>query len=136
MYLFCAVPLFASAAIIFVYHGWQPALMHLIFSTTATVLLTDGVTADYRVVPFTCPWLPGRENLPYTLALFLAGMAAFSQLLADVDLFLMHDPPRLLVYLVLSLAAFLWLRRLSAEEHEPMVWSDTRGEFDLLRITE
>jgi len=136
MYLFCAIPVLTSAAIISVFHGAQPALMHLTFSLTASVLLIDGVTADFRVVPFTCPWLPGRENLPYTLALFLAGMAAFSQLLAAVDLFLMQDPPRLFVYLALSLAAFLWLRRLRAEDHEPTVWSDTRGEFDLLRIAE
>ena len=136
MYLFCAVPILTSAAIISVFHGGQPALMHLIFSTAASALLIDGVTADFRVVPFTCAWLPGRENLPYTLALFLAGMAAFSQLLAALDLFLMHDPPRLYVFLALAVAAFLWLRRLRAEEHEPMVWSDTRGEFDLLRITE
>jgi hypothetical protein len=136
MYLFCAIPIVGSSVIITVFYGWPPALMHAAFSVTATALLIDGVTADFRVIPFTCAWMPGRQNLPYTLALFLAGMGIFSQLLAAIDLFLMHDPPRLFVYLATAFAGLLWLRRVRAEHHEPMVWSDTRGELDLLRIAE
>jgi len=99
MYLFCAVPIAASAIVISVFYCCSYALMHAAFSVTATALLIDGVTADFRVIPFTCAWLPGRQNLPYTLALFLSGMGIFSQALAAIDLFLMHDPPRLFVYL-------------------------------------
>jgi hypothetical protein len=136
MYLFCAVPIAVSAVVITVFYGWSPALMHAAFSVTATALLIDGVTADFRVIPFTCAWLPGRQNLPYTLALFLSGMGIFSQAFAAVDLFLMHDPPRLFVYLAIAFAGLLWIRRVRAEHQEPMVWSDTRGELDLLRIAE
>ena len=99
MYLFCVFPIAASAIVISVFYCCSYALMHAAFSVTATALLIDGVTADFRVIPFTCAWLPGRQNLPYTLALFLSGMGIFSQALAAIDLFLMHDPPRLFVYL-------------------------------------
>lgn len=136
MYLFVSVPIIVSVVLFAWLYGVAPALMHGIFSSAAAALLIDGITAGFRVIPFTCAWLPGRENLPYTLSLFLAGMAAFSHGLAGLDLFLMHDPPRLAVYLTITTAAFVWLRRARSEEHEPMVWSDTRGEFDLLRISE
>ena len=135
MYLFVAPPILIFTVATGVLHGWGPALMHGVFSAATAFMLTQALTADFRVIPFTSAWMPGQDNLPRTVALWLVGVAAYGQGLAALDLFLMRDPVRLLVFLGASGFA-LYLLRTAPENREPMVWSDTRGDLDLLRIGE
>ncbi|MBC8165567.1 MAG: hypothetical protein H7Y20_06820 [Bryobacteraceae bacterium] len=108
---------------------------HMIFTLCCAAVLIELLTAGFRVIPFTCSWIPGRENLVFAIAVWAAGLLFFGPLLAIIEGFLLLDFWRFLPFLVV-IAAILFAQRYLRKVREPIAWSDTRGEFDLLRIGE
>ncbi|MBC7928633.1 MAG: hypothetical protein H7039_23565 [Bryobacteraceae bacterium] len=128
------VTLLPSMLFGFIY-GWIPALEHIVVVLSASAIVIELLTSEFSVIPFTCSWLPGRENLVLAIAVWTAGLSVFGHLLALVDLYLMQDFARLLVWLTV-IAAVLFGMRNARAGRDDLVWSDTRGELDLLRISE
>ncbi len=128
------LPVIVVATVFFgVAYAWVPALMFGIFAAVMSALLVNSLTSGFRVIPFTCAWMPGRNNLPFALCLWAVGLAVFSHGVGGLGVFLIADPFRLFVFLAAVGVLVLWLRH-SDEGREPMVWADNRGELDLLRI--
>jgi hypothetical protein len=133
MYLFLAPVIVLPSLYFGVAFGWTPALLFAVFAVLVSVILVKGLTSGFRVIPFTCGWLPGRGNLPFTLSLWAIGLVVFSHGLGGLGVFLIQDPFRLFVFTALVVLLGAWLHHWR-EDREPMVWNDTRGELDLLRI--
>lgn len=133
---FFLIPAVALPAILYGFL-YSPAIgvCHLVFATTASAIVIELLTAGFPVVPFTCSWMPGQNNFVFALAVWGAGLGVFGVALAGVEAFLMIDPWRFAGYLGFWAALLWWLRSFRATR-EPLVWSDTRGALDLLRLTE
>ncbi|MDZ4797343.1 MAG: hypothetical protein SGI92_04220 [Bryobacteraceae bacterium] len=135
MYLFL-LPLVATVTMLFGFAwGWAPALRNAVFVMLCSALLIDIMTSGFRVIPFTCSWMPGRDNMPFALCLWAVGLAVFGHGFGGFGLFAIRDPIRLFVFAVVTFAILAGLHH-TREDREPMIWADTRGELDLLRIGE
>ena len=132
---FAAVVIVPSAALLTVTNGPVMAALHFLFLWLAALGLVDILTAGFRAVPFTCAWMPHRNNAVMPLATWIAGLAFFGPGLAGFEkLFLIY--PHRVIWLLAFLAAIGWACRHTEEGRESVAWSDTRGEFELLRITD
>jgi hypothetical protein len=135
--LWCfASPLIAAPAAFFAFrYGMTPALLHLLFATLCTAGLIDLLAAGFRAVPFTCSWLPGRNNLIFAIAGWFAGLVVFGPALAGLDHAFLRAPGSLLVTILIFAGIFVFVRR-GDKSREKVAWADTRDELDLLRLTE
>jgi len=115
--------------------GFLTAAWHTVFVLTVSLIFTEGLTSEFRVIPFTCSWIPGRQNMVFALAVWLTGLGIFGQGLALLEAVLLLDPWRFCPF-ILTAAGIIYGIRSLHETKEPLVWTDTRGELDLLRITE
>ena len=132
---FAAIVIVPSAGVLAFTNGPLMAALHLVFSWLATFGLVDILTVGFRAVPFTCAWMPHRNNAVMPLATWIAGLAFFGPGLAGFEkVFLIY--PQRVIWVVAFLAAIGWACRRTEEVKEVVAWSDTRGEFEMLRITD
>ena len=111
------------------------AFWHSVFAIAASSVLVELLISGFRVIPFTCSWLPGRENIVLAVAVWGAGVLVFGHGLAALEAFLLLDLWRFPIFLCVVAGALYGLGYLHAVR-EPLTWSDTRGDLDLLRLTE
>lgn len=135
--LWCfASPFLVLPAVLFALrYGSGAAALHLLFVTLATAVLIEILTMGFRAVPFTCSWLPGRNNLIFATAGWAAGLAVFGQGLGGFESYFLIAPRALLWFLAVIGAVLFGIRRMR-ETAEKVAWSDTRGDLDLLRLAE
>jgi hypothetical protein len=112
------------------------AIRHLLFVALATALLIEALTIDFRAVPFTCSWLPGSGNPVMTLAMFAAGLVVFGQACAGIEAAMLGGSPLRMLWVVIPMVAGLHAFRRGRTERERVVFTDTRGELELLRIAD
>ena len=111
------------------------AALHLLFVVLATAVLIEILAVGFRAVPFTCSWLPGRNNLIFAAAGWAAGLAIFGPGLAGFESYFLLSPSALLWFLGIVAAVLFGIRRLR-ESADKVAWTDTRGDLDLLRLAE
>lgn len=136
VFAFCIAPLvFLSAAAFAIVAGWTSAALHVLYAVAASALLIELAIMGFRIIPFTCPWLPGSGNIVFALAAWVAGLVAFGQGLGAIEAFALTRPGTYATMMIILIAATVTLRRFKAER-EPIVWADSRGQLDLLRLGE
>ena len=132
---FAAIVIVPSAGVLAFTNGPIMAALHFVFAWLATFGLVDILTVGFRAVPFTCAWMPHRNNAVMPLATWIAGLAFFGPGLAGFEkVFLIY--PHRVIWVIAFLAAIGWACRRTEEGKEVVAWSDTRGEFEMLRITD
>jgi hypothetical protein len=131
------LPLIAASsfALVFV-AGWEMGLRHLLFVALATAILVDFLTIDFRAVPFTCSWLPGSGNPVLTLAIFAMGLIVFGQAGSGIEAVMLRGSPVRMLWVVIPMLGCLYAFRRGRNDRERVVFSDTRGELELLHIAD
>jgi hypothetical protein len=135
MLLFLLPPVILSALAYGLLYASAIGFWHVVFSISVSVLLIEILISGFRVVPFTCSWLPGRDNAIFAVAVWISGLMIFGHGMATVEAYIMLDPRRFGGFYLFLGAALHALHSLR-EVHEPVTWSDTRAELQLLRIGE
>jgi hypothetical protein len=131
-----AAPLIICSSLLFaVIIGAGFAAFHLIYASLTTAVLIEALTADFRVLPFTCLWLPGPKNPAVAAAAWFGGLLFYGQMAGGIENFLRQNPTSMPVVLVFVAGVFVFLRR-AHSANESVVWTDTRGELELLKITD
>jgi hypothetical protein len=90
-----------------------PARTMMTLSTTGLLgaLLIQYVLWDWRRVPFTCTYLPGRRLFAFTVSIFVATFAVFVLAGGGLAAWSTTHPARFLLAVGLLLASFAWSRR-------------------------
>jgi hypothetical protein len=131
-----AAPLVVVPTIVFaIAYDVSAALVHLIYASLCTTALIEAVTWDFRVLPFTCSWLPGTRNPVLGAMVWFAGLITFGQTLGGIEFFFLDKPVGMTVILLIGVMVLVVIRR-SSRSTESIVWSDTRGELELLKISD
>ena len=90
---------------------------------------------DMRTIPFTCTYLPGRENAVFALAVYFVGFLLFAQVAAKFDYWLLVHRNFLLVFLLPVIAGLLAIRYLR-ETNQPIEYEQPSGDLQRLRLSE
>jgi pimeloyl-ACP methyl ester carboxylesterase len=71
LYGFAALPVWIVAAVAYL-AIWEriPAILHLAVMAAIGVVLVERALIEFRKVPFTCSYLPGRSNMRFFLAVY------------------------------------------------------------------
>ena len=109
--------------------GWT-AIPTVILTTLATLILVEFVVSDWRRIPYTCSYLPGKRVLAYTLGVLFASYAVFVFCGAGIIRWAIGGRVRTLIIGGLLLAILLMMRRarlrtrgrlaLEFEDYDPM----------------
>lgn len=106
------VPLFAAMALLFgTLWGWWPALVYLIFSLTLAWLLMEALLLNFRKIPFTCSYLPGKSNMTLRGVFYWVGFTLYAYSMARLELWLLDNPLRLAVFYAMAWAGLIALVR-------------------------
>jgi len=92
---------------------WVPAFQQLIFSLVLSLILIELLLVNFRKIPFTCSYQPGKANMSLLGALYWFAFTTYGYTMAALERWLMHSDTRWLVSFVLffALLAVLKLRR-------------------------
>jgi hypothetical protein len=110
----CAIgPLFAiMLPVELLWFPWQPALFHVAFGITLSLLLIDVMFAGFRKVAFTCSYFPGRMNMVGLAVLYVCGFTFYSSVFAMLEAWLLTEPAAAATFFAVAAAAgFLLARR-------------------------
>jgi hypothetical protein len=94
------------------------AAMHTASVLALSLCLMEALLSGYRKIPFTTYMPEFRQNLPMLCLIHLIGLAAFANIGAGLDQWLLSSPLRALPVAAVALGAWHWNRRrlLSARE--------------------
>ena len=95
------------------------------FSALAALLLVEVIVREWRRIPFTCTYLPGKRVLAYTLGVLFASYAVFVYIGAAVIHWAVASAPHSVVYAGALLTGWLALRR-----ERLRTWAETPLEFE------
>jgi hypothetical protein len=105
----------ASAAAYFLIWPARPAAQHMLVLSLAAVLFVHASLGQFRKIPFTCSYLPGKSNLHVRLGIYGGVLIFASSLCVQIEYFTMPHAVRFATFcLVLSVAAGVAWRRWSA----------------------
>jgi hypothetical protein len=98
----CGVPPFLlfTAIMEFAYWPWAAAAFHLLFETVVSLLLVQVFFSDFRKVPFTCSYFPGKKNLALLAGFYLYGFTTYSSTMVALEKFLMESPVRIIPFAI------------------------------------
>jgi hypothetical protein len=106
--------------------GASRAVMALSAATLLGALLIQIVMQDWRRIPFTCTYLPGRRLFAFTAAIFFGAFVTFVSFGGGMVAWGSTHPSRFVLTFGVLLTAFSWLRRrrLRARGVAPMEFDD------------
>lgn len=125
--LYGIVPALAAALPVqLIVLGTARAAMVLCAATLLGALLIQIVMEDWRRIPFTCAYLPGRRLFAYTVAIFLGTFFGFVSVGGAFAAWGATHPSRFVLVVGVLLTAFSWLRRrrLRVRGEAPMEFAD------------
>jgi hypothetical protein len=112
---FGVAPLFIALSP-FYFAWWSPgaALAHLVFSITISVLLIEVLTMEFRKIPFTCSYPPGKANVTILWVAYWVAFLVYAFAMANLESWMVKRPVRLIpFYLIVAIlfGGFEWWRR-------------------------
>ena len=112
---FGVAPLFVAVSPIY-FVLWRPgvALAHLLFSVTISVLLVEILTMEFRKIPFTCSYPPGKANVTLLWMAYWAAFLLYAFSMANLESWMVKRPVRLIpCYAIVAIifGFFEWWRR-------------------------
>ncbi len=93
--------------------GWRPAFMHLVFSLVLSLILVETLLLNFRKIPFTCSFQPGKANITVLGVLYWFAFTTYAYTMATFERWLLEDGTRWIVFLIMALlvfAAIVWWR--------------------------
>jgi len=111
-----ALPLWAVTAVIYL-AIWpvRAAVGHLVVLAVAGVLLVDLSLHEFRKIPFTCSYLPGKANLKVKFGIYAGAFVFGLSIVAALEYVALRTPVRFLFFLAVALTVAWWAHRRWAE---------------------
>ncbi len=117
MVLMGVAPLFILMAPFEIYfRGVWLGVIHLSFALALSLVLLNLLLIWFRKIPFTCSYFPGKTSMAVMFFLYLAGFAAYSWSMADLEARLLDEPAQLLLFYGVAAGALYGLARLEKRE--------------------
>jgi len=88
------------------FFGWQNAAIHTAIFIAATILLVEILVANFRKIPFTCPYPQFQSTSGLILVAYLFGFLVFTSYLPELEYWSLSDPLRALIFIPLLCAGF------------------------------
>jgi hypothetical protein len=88
------------------FFGWQNAALHTGIFITATILLAEILIANFRKIPFTCPYPQFESTSGLILVAYLFGFLLFTNYLPELEHWSLSDPLRALIFIPLLAVGF------------------------------
>ncbi len=108
--------------------GWQLGVAHVLICAVAMTAVLELLMARFRKVPFTCPLLPGKNNMKVMFGVYLVLFLVFAFALVHIELWLASDPRRAIAGTVIAgVILFYGVRKRKREEAEDLgiVWEES-----------
>jgi hypothetical protein len=129
------VALFPIYAILW---GWPPALQHLVFSLVLSLMLIELLMTNFRKIPFTCSYQPGRANITVLGILYGFAFTTYAYTMAALERWLMHDDVTWIAFLVLMIfvlgGLILWRKDMLAGESRIVYEDEPNPEVQTLGL--
>jgi hypothetical protein len=90
--------------------GWALTAVHLAYSLTLALFLLELLLLNFRKLPFTCTYLPGKANLKLRWPIYFFGFTTYAFTLTQMEGWLLRDPRRLAGFFVVALALLLGIK--------------------------
>jgi hypothetical protein len=96
----------ATFAVTVYFFGLQAALLHAGICISATILLVEILIANFRKIPFTCPYPQFESTSGLVLVAYLFGFLLFTSYLPELEHWSLQDPIRTFVFVPIFAAGF------------------------------
>ena len=107
--------------------GWHIALQHLIFGLMLSLILAELLLMNFRKVPFTCSYQPGKAYITVLGVFYWFAFTTYAYTMATLERWLLHDMVRWIVFIVFTLVVlgglFLW-RKTRLVEGPGLIYED------------
>ena len=84
--------------------GWPTAFQQLVFSSVLSLILIELLLTNFRKIPFTCSYQPGKANITVRGVFYCFAFTTYAYTMASLELWLLHDDACWVGCLVLMLA--------------------------------
>jgi hypothetical protein len=99
--------------------GWLVAFQHFIFCLMLSLILVQLLLMNFRKVPFTCSYQPGKAYITVLGVFYWLAFTTYAYTMATLERWLLKDGVRCIVFFVFALAVFvgliLWRKTKSIE---------------------
>ena len=130
MFLLTTLPVLAPILVIEAML-WNPpfAAAHALINALFSWVLVEAALYRFDKIPFTCSYLPGKANLPYSAGLYFALFATYSTAMATIGYQALTGPGVGPLVLLVTTAAGLafglaWHKRRRPDSSGPLMFSD------------
>lgn len=89
--------------------GWQVALQHLIFGLMLSLILVELLLMNFRKVPFTCSYQPGKAYITVLGVFYWFAFTTYAYTMATLERWLLKDGVRWIVFISLLLVVLAGL---------------------------
>jgi hypothetical protein len=96
----------ATFAVTLHFFGWQNAAIHTSIFITSTILLAEILIANFRKIPFTCPYPQFESTSGLVLVAYLFGFFIFTDYLPQLEHWALLAPIRALAFVPLLAVGF------------------------------
>ena len=118
----------ATFAVTFHFFGWQDAAIHTAIFIAATILLGEILIANFRKIPFTCPYPQFESTSGLILVAYLFGFFIFTDYLPQLEHWALLAPVRALIFipiLAVGFAAIQICRRSLLDMDKSLIFNES-----------
>ena len=94
-----------TSALEFSYWPWRQAAFHVAYESIIAVILLQVVLFNFRKVPFTCSYYPGKKNMAILAGVYLYGFTTYSSTMVALERWLLVSPVRGVIFLIVGIGA-------------------------------
>jgi hypothetical protein len=99
--------------------GWLIAFQHLVFGLMLSLILVELLLMNFRKVPFTCSYQPGKANITVLGVFYWFAFTTYAYTMAALERWLLQDGVRWIGFFVLTVvvlgALVLWRKTMRAD---------------------
>jgi hypothetical protein len=89
--------------------GVEASLLHLMFVFTLAGILVEIVLLNFRKVPFTCSYFPGKANLKLYWFPYVASFSLYVYGMASIERKMLEYPGRFVIFYAAAVAVLCYL---------------------------
>jgi hypothetical protein len=107
--------------------GWPPALEQLIFNLVLSLILIELLLINFRKIPFTCSYQPGKANITVLGLVYWLAFATYAYTMAALERRLLYDEVGWLAFVVIALvvlAGLRWWRKATFVRGQGLIFED------------
>ncbi len=87
--------------------GWGPSLAHMLVCVLLSLILMELLLINFPKVPFTCTYVPGRNNVTYSWVVYWIAFSAYAYAMSAVEVTMMRNARSFTLFC--AVLALVWL---------------------------